>query len=94
MKRGDQIAYIPNHVKSKGLMHKDVEFGFVNSISPTDNETIFCRYWLKSDIGELRTVANSEATNIRDLIEYDSVSQSVVDDTITMIKKESERYGG
>jgi hypothetical protein len=71
MKRGDQIAYLPDH--ATGLLHPDVEFGFITSISPIDNEYIFCRYWLKGKPGILRTTANSESTHIRNLILYESV---------------------
>ena len=88
MKRGDQIAYIPDHAKETGLDHPDVEFGFVNSISHFNNETIFCRYWLKGKPGKLRTTANSEATNIRDLVLHNSVSVEVIKATIEQIDSE------
>lgn len=88
MKRGDQIVYIPQHAMELGIEHPDVEYGFVNSISPIDNEVIFCRYWLKGKLGELRTVANSEATNIRNLKYYFKVSQELIQETIKEIDKD------
>ena len=94
MKQGDQVIYVPSHARNKGINHKDIEYGFVYSVSPTDSETLFCRYWIKGDAGVLRTVANSEATNLRDLRGYDSVSPGRVAETIEMIKKEKEIYGG
>ena len=89
MKRGDQIIYVPQHARNKGINHKDIEYGFVYSISPIDSEIMFCRYWIKGNLGELRTVAASEATNIRDLRGYDSVDPQVISDTITMIEQEA-----
>jgi hypothetical protein len=89
MKRGDQIAYIPDHAKEEGVTHKDVEFGFVSSVSPYDNEIIFCRYWSKFVNGQLRTTANSEATNIRDLVPYKSMPDELVQSKL----KEIERRG-
>jgi hypothetical protein len=66
----EQIAYVPNHaVKGSSrnmLSHPDIQFGFVMSIpKPNDNGTqdYFCRYWRKDELGELRTVANSERTS-------------------------------
>jgi hypothetical protein len=88
LKRGSQIAYIPDHAKELGIDHPDVEYGFVNSISPVDNETIFCLYWLQGTPGKLRTTANSEATNIRDLILYDMVSPELVQEIIGEIDKD------
>ena len=82
MKRGDQIAYIPDHAKEEGLSHPDVEYGFVNSISPVNNECIFCRYWLIDKAGVLRTTANSEGTNLQDLVLFMKVPQQVVVETI------------
>ncbi|MCK5015670.1 MAG: hypothetical protein KAS32_01245 [Candidatus Peribacteraceae bacterium] len=89
MKRGDQIAYVPNHAKKEGLNHPDVEYGFVFSISYYNNEIIFCWYWLQGTPGQLRTVVNSEATNIRNLILYGSVS----DELIQEVLKEIENTG-
>jgi len=84
MKKGDQIAYIPSHAKS--IDHPAVEFGFVYSISPYDSDTIFCRYWIKGCIGVLRTRANSEATNLKDLKRHWSIPQDAVVDVIRRIE--------
>ena len=75
MKPGTQIAYIPLHANGD-IAHPDVEFGFVVS---QRKDHFFCRYWRKGHLGELRTVANSELTPGDALIEYDSVSQDMVD---------------
>lgn len=91
MQPGTQIAYVPQHVMDSlgdnWTNHPDVEFGFV--MAPTGSEdTLFCRYWRKGKPGELRTVANSEATPIASLVEYRSVLQDVVDATISSILEE------
>ena len=80
LKRGDQIIYIPSHVKPGKF--KDIEFGFVTSVSEENKELIFCRYWSNVLPGALRTTANSEGTNVWDLIKRDCVLQSVIDNII------------
>lgn len=82
MKSGDQIAYIPDH--AKGML--DIEFGFVWAISQYNNEKIFCRYWIIGRPGDLRTVANSELTDLRDLILYQSVPAEIIAETTREIK--------
>lgn len=74
MVRGTQIAYVPNHANGK-LDHPDVEFGFVMS---RGDDVHFCRYWVRGAPGMLRTLANSEATPDWNLVEHQSVLQSVV----------------
>ena len=73
--RGQQIAYVPQHVfKDVGTLwelsdkeyrevmaHKDIERGFVTS-GPTGDGSYFCRYWRKAQLGDLRTKSNSECT--------------------------------
>ena len=54
----------------------------MDSISPIDNEIIFCRYWLKDQVGILSTPTNSEATHIRDLKVHKSVEPKLVWETI------------
>ena len=78
MNPGTQIAYIPTHAEGN-INHPDVEFGFV--VSERDDNH-FCRYWRKSHLGELRTVANSELTPTYALVEHVSVSQELVDNLI------------
>ena len=70
-KRGDQIIYIPHHA--------DIETGFVTSVN---EEFVFCRYWSKQYPGQLRTVANSEATSPRDLIKSITTLQTIIDDIL------------
>lgn len=73
LKLYEQIACIPFHVptgNNKEFNHPDVEFGFVMSIPPVDfygSQDYFCRYWRKDNLGELRTVANSERTSSENL---------------------------
>ena len=87
LKRGTQIAYVPDHVKNAWKetgYHPAVEFGFVNTIC-SDNKAAFCRYWVQGNPGVLRTIANSERTDLNDIFLHDSVSQEVVDETIAKI---------
>ena len=90
--RGQQIAYIPTHARhSTGVAstqwairhHPDVEFGFVTS---QRGDTIFCRYWRKGHLGDLRTLVNSEGTPADCIVVYDSVPQSVVESTLKHIE--------
>ena len=80
---GTQIAYIPTHAAGK-LNHPDTELGFVMLLS-SDPTAVFCRYWRKNHIGQLRTVANSELTPVDRLVKYNSVPQRIVERTIKMI---------
>lgn len=85
MERGTQIVYIPDHADGN-ILHEDCEFGFIWKQHPsTDEPAHFCRYWKKNNLGELRTVANSELTNDRDLKQIKSVPQSKVDRAIKRI---------
>lgn len=84
LERGTQIVYIPMH--ADGPSHPDCEFGFVTSIKTkvaslfgTEPAMVYCRYWRKGKLGELRTTCNSELTHIGRIQEYVSVEQSVVD---------------
>jgi len=74
LRRGTQVAYIPTHANGH-LGHKDVEYGFVTSVTST---FAFCRYWRKGKLGVLRTRFNSEATALQDLYVVDSVDQNDV----------------
>ena len=72
-----QIAYIPSHCKGD-IDHKDVEHGFVTS---KNDSVVFCRFWIKKyghTICELRTTANSEACNRRDLVPYRLFADHIV----------------
>lgn len=67
------------------------EFGFVSSWR-TDR-TVFCRFWNKHDSTGLRTLANSEACNIQDLVVYPIVPQEFVIATIGMLRANPTKYG-
>jgi hypothetical protein len=82
LKRGTQIAYIPNHAEGD-INHPDVEFGFIYKISWFGDA--WCRYWRKGHLGELRTVANSEMTSVENIRLCNSLSQRLVDQTIEKI---------
>jgi hypothetical protein len=83
--RGDQIAYIPMHANGD-ITHKDVQFGFVTTNSPT-LKAAYCRYWLSVDPESknclvLRTKANSELTPYECLEYKFSVSAHHVTDAL------------
>ncbi len=79
-KRGDQIAYIPNHAED--LFHKDVEFGFVTGVN---SKFVFCRYWSKYNSEELRTTSCSESTPPECLKRYTSHSQKQINQLLEKI---------
>lgn len=78
-KRGDQVAYIPNHANGN-IDHPDVEFGFIVSVRP-DNAA-FVRYWSKRNPSELRTKANSEATPVANLVHHQAKPQEEIDELL------------
>jgi hypothetical protein len=87
-KRGDQIVYIPQHAKGDPG-HADCEHGFISCID--DDGAIYCRYFSKTNIGILRTRANSEATPLGGLIHSPAslIPQEVVDAWLTIIEWEN-----
>lgn len=70
---GDQIAYIPDHANGQ-IDHPDVEFGFIVKENPRMENVYVCRYFYydhdKKQLGVLRTKANGENTNVRNLKIY------------------------
>jgi hypothetical protein len=82
MNKGTQIAYIPHHAHGD-ISHPDVEFGFVMK---KHGDCHYCRFWRKGNLGELRTIANSECAPTENLSEYKSVSQDIVDNFIRLIE--------
>lgn len=75
-----QIAYIPSHCKGD-INHADVEHGFVTSV--VKNGSVFCRFWLKQyghTVCELRTKANSESCNPRDLVPYRLFADNIIEE--------------
>lgn len=61
---GDEIVYIPMHANGDPH-HPDSEWGIVERVYSKTN-TVFCRFFYPD--GRLRTVANSEGCDPRDLI--------------------------
>lgn len=92
-KPGDQIIYVPSHVVVNNIKdfvwdHPHVERGFVMSVkyeTVTNVPLIFCRYWLKTMIGQLRTVANSELTPVERLHLFKTHSQEFIEKTMECI---------
>lgn len=72
-KPGDQIVYIPDHADDPD--HPDSEKGFVTSVT---DKCVFCRYWNKYNPGQLRTIANSEATPAQNLIKMNTQPQGYI----------------
>lgn len=93
-KRGDQIAYVPDHA-ADSIDHPDTEFGFIVRPGPTG--TYYCRYWRMEGgkpVMELRTKANSECTPARNLVRFKNFSQKVVETTLENIEAEQRRIFG
>lgn len=84
--QGQQIAYVPTHAEGD-LQHPDVEFGFV--FSDRGGDSVFCRYWRKGHLGQLRTVANSELTPRDMLVAYVSVPQEYIDVALERIEDDN-----
>jgi hypothetical protein len=83
---GQQVVYIPDHLKDNLADNLDsIEFGFITSIR---DDVCFCRYWIRGKINQLRTIANSESTNKRDLFPCKVHSQDLIDQMIEEIKKD------
>lgn len=60
-KRGDQIKFDSGN--------GEIEYGFVTEgrLIGTESPSIFCRFWSNFRAGELRTMANSERCNERNI---------------------------
>jgi hypothetical protein len=87
-KRGDQILYMPDHV-SENHNHPDVQAGFVTSakVVSDGSTTIFCRFWRNRNCENLRTRANSEGCDERNLIHYISVKQQHINYLLNLIEE-------
>lgn len=84
---GLQIIYVPIHILITNVTHPDAESGFIYSKCLQDG-LIFCRYWSKINLNELRTKANSEATPIWRLVIKDTRPQELVQKAIKEIENE------
>jgi len=90
-KQGDEIIYIPYHANGD-KNHPDCERGFVTSIK---GDTIFCRFYIKngkSDFYGLRTIANSEGCNHRDLY-FVATMSSQTKKILEIMRSNSEKFG-
>lgn len=78
-KRGDQIAYIPDHAEGN-INHPDVEFGFVTSTNP---HYVFVRYWWNArsgrDINTLKSRNSGTPTYRRHLVLHNNHPQETID---------------
>lgn len=82
--KGTQIALVPDYAYGD-TSHKDVKFGFVSK-HDTRTNNVYCRFWSLTDPNDLRTKANSECCDFRNIQLHDSKPQSLVDEMI-------EKYG-
>lgn len=92
LKRGQQIMYVPEHLKERFLKNKPLKMdnlsglqpGFVTSTVDSDDPIfwVFCRFWIVENgeaINELRTKANSEITPIDNVFPVEIVDQEWVE---------------
>ncbi len=82
LQKGTQIIYVPDH--ADGVSHSDCEIGFVTSMT---EEGAFCRYWSKHNPGHLRTTANSEMTQFKNLVVMNTYPQIEIDALLHVIEK-------
>lgn len=81
--------YVPRHVDKTLpadvlIKTHGVELGFV--VSEQGEMCHWARYWMPGHPGHIRTVANSELTPNDCIVEYKSVEQAVVSETMKRIK--------
>ena len=77
---GTQIAYVPSHAKGD-VNHPDADWGFVQE---QREDSCLCRFWSKNrqhqrQIGDMRTKANAESAQKRDLIPHQHCRQELID---------------
>ena len=86
LRKGTQVACIPDHAKEMGgLAHPDTQFGFIMSKHPTQ-DAYYVRYWAP-DLLHLRTTSVSELTNVSNLVTYQSVPYTQVNEAIEGIER-------
>lgn len=83
---GAQVAYVPNHVAKDNLLHKDVEFGFIERYTW---DSAVCRYWNRNPREglRLRTLANGERCSIENLVPFVMTDQANIDKLLKLIQK-------
>jgi len=68
---GDQISFDPGH-------EAGIEYGFVTG---KNIRYVFCRFWSKTNLGSLRTLANSEGCNPEKLKKLpENVPQEIINE--------------
>ena len=85
--RGTQILYVPTHADGD-TKHADCEAGFVWGRWEDGGCGVYCRYWNKHSLGELRTGAGSELTPRALLVVLDTVPQGQVNAALQKIEGE------
>jgi len=80
---GTILSFALNWIKDKSHYPRDIERGFVTSITST---TVFCRYWNYD--GTLRTKSCSEGINIEYLYLIDGTSYAFQQEKIDAALKE------
>ena len=102
LKVGTQVAYVPSHVREecgddwdRMIEHDDTEFGFVSSWRDGSDSlpVVFCRFWSKHWMAGIRTVANSEGCEWKDLELYNSHADFEVQKVIERFRGNPEEYG-
>ena len=78
---GKQIVYVPTHAAGD-INHPDAEYGFVTSVLE-GSQIAYCRFFLKNDRNTLRTLSNSEATPIENIVVLEHHKQEVIDEYIS-----------
>ena len=76
--RGTQVIYIPTHAEGN-LCHPDCEEGFVTAHASVN--TVFVRYFYRGT-DELRTIINSEATDMSYLVIKQLRPQEQIEDLL------------
>lgn len=90
---GQQIVSAPSHIlindgKDFDITSDDLEYGFVTE--DKNNGFVFCRYWFKNKIGNLRTKANSELTPKANLWPCEHIDQVVIDNLLVELGYKEE----
>ena len=96
LKQGTQILYVPSHMEYNGIEGAVLgpmafQPGFVTS-GPNNDGAYFCRYWAWSYkyqmfLPELRTKANSELTDHRNIVVYNFFTKKRVTEALRMINE-------
>lgn len=78
LERGTQIRYVPNHASG---VEDDLrcEDGFVTT---DKGDSVFCRFWSRTNIGQLRTKSCSELTPAQNIVVHKSTTEKKVKEAL------------